>query len=106
MNLLLIVFACILPFIATAETRRMTVALAGASPSFNAPDLSGFVAYSVTTAGGERFVLYVHKSKRKSFDEKINNISVITSHHGNTSSSSINYPEFKIRIENGVPKFR
>ena len=106
MKLLLIACACILPFIATAETRRMTITLMGASPSFNAAEISGFEAYIVTTTGGDKFVLYVHKSKRKGFDKKIGNITVSTTHHGNSSSSRINYPEFKIRIENGVPKFR
>jgi hypothetical protein len=105
-KLLLVACACILPFIATAETRRMTIALAGASPAFSASELRGFDAYTVTTTGGDKFVLYVHKSKRKGFDKKINNISVNTIYNGYTSSSSIRYPEFVIRIEDGVPKLR
>ena len=90
-KLLLVACACILPFIATAETRRMTIALAGVLPAFSASELRGFDAYTVTTTGGDKFVLYVHKSKRKGFDKKINNISVNTIYNGHTSSS-IRYP--------------
>jgi hypothetical protein len=105
-KLLLVACACILPFIANAETRRMTIALVGASPAFNATEVRGFDAYTVTTSGGDKFVLYVHKSKRKKFDKKINNVSMNTIHNGYTSSSIIRYPEFVIRIEDGIPKLR